>query len=1203
MFALGRIGSYITRGVYTVSGPFHPFGGAVDIIVVEQQDGSFKSSPWYVRFGKYQGVLKAKEKVVSINVNGANADFHMYLDHKGEAYFLREVGSEEEGAADVYPSSSGDEAEGKLAKRVPVKSKSYNSDANMPDLVSPITASNGKILARSASNQSKLFGVVFGRRSVKSNSFVAEECAADAVRGSSLERAEMAADLLEVKWSTNLASSRRRKSNASNLSDPKDSGNQESDGMMEEPNAQISCSRGPVSYMESFTLQETYLEVNFTPEDSRSVIKADNADPYDDENRKGDKSENRSPILSVSQTVQLEGNAETPFVVDEQSDQISRGRSLSEVGSRLDKVESFMYYEAVEEIMEASDASIEKINETVAFTASENGEHHVLLEKVALMPAIDAAEILGNGGCSKSLDESKGSADGSTPVASNGYMALPEAIEIATEPGNTTVDEGHAMAIDQAEEAKVCFSGVNFYEPSVVPEGELATELGSCSLQHIVDEGHENAVSPVEALNKAASGTTLNQASIVLESDVNGIRSEDEVNSSDARTTQDSLSLIHGVSEKENFANDLPRRPSFSNEEYARDNLKEIVIISGAESTSSEEELFRFSDLDDSNSQEVEMLESGSSVSAGSQSQVHELSETTVKEEELNKSGSIDPPSHHVELECDEEDPQRSRPIQVKMLERTSSPINIPEVHIEPDKEPLNALVESLPSMRPHVYDMKSHCVHPPRCLSLDSNLDNLVLIKKDVSLPSESDDEEAEPSTIGNAATEDSQIAEEFKRIVSDPAVELSLCRHLLYEGMGYEAASRAFDAEKLGADELASIGPAVLENDKLVVRIGGLYFPWEAALPIASAIGSTGSEQIVEPKGMIAVEQAEKAEEVITLKSLDSKNATWRLWPFSFQRSRSIKNRQLDLENPSQNASGSLRNTNSPRATRKSLRATTPTSEQLASLNLEEGKNVVTFTFSTAMLGEQQVDARIYLWKWNTKIVISDVDGTITKSDVLGQFMPLMGIDWSQTGVAHLFSAIKENGYQLLFLSARSILQAYHTRQFLFNLKQDGKALPEGPVVISPDGLFPSLYREVIRRAPHEFKIACLEDIKALFPSDSSPFYAGFGNRDTDEISYLKVGIPKGKIFIINPKGEIVVNRRVDTKSYTSLHMLVHDMFPPASSDEREDFNSWNFWRLPLPGCAVGNGCLRLGTVPCSTILVLRRRLVEKEACLNLK
>lgn len=29
--------------------------------------------------------------------------------------------------------------------------------------------------------------------------------------------------------------------------------------------------------------------------------------------------------------------------------------------------------------------------------------------------------------------------------------------------------------------------------------------------------------------------------------------------------------------------------------------------------------------------------------------------------------------------------------------------------------------------------------------------------------------------------------------------------------------------------------------------------------------------------------------------------------------------------------------------------------------------------------------------------------------RSDVLGQFMPMVGVDWSQTGVAHLFSAIK--------------------------------------------------------------------------------------------------------------------------------------------------------------------------------------------------
>lgn len=110
-------------------------------------------------------------------------------------------------------------------------------------------------------------------------------------------------------------------------------------------------------------------------------------------------------------------------------------------------------------------------------------------------------------------------------------------------------------------------------------------------------------------------------------------------------------------------------------------------------------------------------------------------------------------------------------------------------------------------------------------------------------------------------------------------------------------------------------------------------------------------------------------------------------------------------------------------------------------------------------------------------------------------------------------------------------------------------------------------------------------IQDIRALFPSDCNPFYAGFGNRDTDEISYLKVGIPRGKIFIINPKvgknlmremyrnldskilmsfkgffpdalclqGEVAVHRRVDTKSYTSLHALVNGMFPAMTTSEQ--------------------------------------------------
>lgn len=399
---------------------------------------------------------------------------------------------------------------------------------------------------------------------------------------------------------------------------------------------------------------------------------------------------------------------------------------------------------------------------------------------------------------------------------------------------------------------------------------------------------------------------------------------------------------------------------------------------------------------------------------------------------------------------------------------------------------------------------------------------------------------------------------------------IELSLCGNLLRPGMGISTAAETFNAHRIPSEEFQISATSIIKNDSLIVKIDDKYFTWDKAAHIVLGMAAYGLQMPIDPNDSIPVEDS-------GLPSTPSRR--WRLWPIPFRRVKTLDHNTSNLSGEdvfldSESVFDSPQAvettpTSSTSPQKQFVRTQTPTTEQISSLNLKEGQNMVSFIFSTRVLGVQKVDAHIYLWKWNARIVISDVDGTITKSDVLGQFMPLVGKDWTQSGVARLFSAIKENGYQLLFLSARAIVQAYLTRSFLLNLKQDGKALPNGPVVISPDGLFPSLFREVIRRAPHEFKIACLEDIKALFPSDYNPFYAGFGNRDTDELSYRKIGIPKGKIFIINPKGEVAISHRMDMKgkSYTSLHTLVNDMFPPTSMIEQEDFNSWNYWRVPLP------------------------------------
>ena len=69
--------------------------GAIDVIVVEQEDGTLVSSPFHVRFGKL-GVLKAKEKVVDLEINGEPVEIQMKLDDTGAAFFVEEVAETEE---------------------------------------------------------------------------------------------------------------------------------------------------------------------------------------------------------------------------------------------------------------------------------------------------------------------------------------------------------------------------------------------------------------------------------------------------------------------------------------------------------------------------------------------------------------------------------------------------------------------------------------------------------------------------------------------------------------------------------------------------------------------------------------------------------------------------------------------------------------------------------------------------------------------------------------------------------------------------------------------------------------------------------------------------------------------------------------------------------------------------------------------------
>jgi phosphatidate phosphatase LPIN len=210
------------------------------------------------------------------------------------------------------------------------------------------------------------------------------------------------------------------------------------------------------------------------------------------------------------------------------------------------------------------------------------------------------------------------------------------------------------------------------------------------------------------------------------------------------------------------------------------------------------------------------------------------------------------------------------------------------------------------------------------------------------------------------------------------------------------------------------------------------------------------------------------------------------------------------------------------------------------------------------------------MYFWCFDDKIIISDIDGTITKSDVLGHILPIIGRDWAQSGVANLFTKIYDNGYRLLYLSARAIGQAGTTRDYLRSVRQGDVCLPDGPLLLSPTSLISAFHREVIEKKPEEFKISCLKDIQALFPTN--PFYAGFGNKINDTWAYRAVDIPLSRIFTVNHRGELKLELiQTFQSSYTRLSDVVDQMFPPLEFTERRmdflsEYSSFNYWREPI-------------------------------------
>ncbi|KQK05865.1 phosphatidate phosphatase PAH1 [Brachypodium distachyon] len=1069
---VGRgVGRVLSQGMYSVATPFHPFGGAVDIIVVEQPDGSYRSTPWYVRFGKFQGVLKGAEKVVTITVNGVEASFHMLLDNSGQAHFMREL---EPGSEDsrTGPGEVINEPE------TPLRSK---SDGELY-----IGTNDQLVCPELNENQEEETGEEF-----------------DSYGYSKLEEAEDLTKQADGGTSDMLLVS----VNGCVLTAPISSTEESmEDVQLSEPQFHLGpgqSSSGDFSrsgeVWETGILDDIYI--------SQEKLKFD--------------SEHPSEVSKELQEVLIEKDKSHDIRVNEYEVQLQEV-SIEKDESHVLRVSE---YEALHVSVNEGEAFVASTNEVEVQDISQSGNNGSNNQFLTLED--EAHDISGN------------NIENHRPLP-NKDVAL-DVSESKSQGYQTLTNEDEARQLLTLEDEAHDISGNNIEDYKSLPNKDVTLDVSENN-----NEGYQSLTNEDEALDVSEDNNEGCQS----------LTNEDEALDVSENNNEGCQSLTNEDEALDVPENKIEGYEPLTNEDAACD----IPLVQVEEACKSPAKIHKVGDASNENIE----------ARLGRYDTFRSCLDLTSQDDGDSGTEPFSPEFDH------------QRDSQLSLSNRSDVDIDLGEDGSESAHcDHLDEVDVSSITSDNNITQSEDSSPHYGKASDLsyeggsyDRSKDTIPSKIRLHSSPRSSDKDKL--GSIPENPSAEEELNKEHPRVQKGLGFEISLCGHMLRPGMGRTSADDVFQQHLVHEEDFKSSGPSIIKNANLIVKIGCNYFVWSKVSHIILGKAVFGPDFSVEPIDAIPVELQETPGSREDSLGMSPSSRRWRLWPIPFRISRSLQRSNsdssedifLDTEtvlSPMDEQAPENKKNQSPR--KQFVRTLIPTSEQVASLNLKEGQNIVTFSFCTRVFGKQQVDAHIYVWKWNAKIVISDVDGTITRSDVLGQVMPLVGRDWSQSGVARLFCAIKENGYQLIFLSARAIVQAYLTKNFLFNLKQDGKALPNGPVVISPDGLFPSLYREVIRRAPHEFKIACLEDIKALFPSDYNPFYAGFGNRDTDELSYKKMGIPKGKIFIINPKGEVAINSSVDVKSYTSLHTLVNDMFPPTTLVEQEDYNSWNYWKVPLP------------------------------------
>ena len=183
------------------------------------------------------------------------------------------------------------------------------------------------------------------------------------------------------------------------------------------------------------------------------------------------------------------------------------------------------------------------------------------------------------------------------------------------------------------------------------------------------------------------------------------------------------------------------------------------------------------------------------------------------------------------------------------------------------------------------------------------------------------------------------------------------------------------------------------------------------------------------------------------------------------------------------------------------------------------------------------------IYLYGQAKKLIITDIDGTITKSDFTGSLAKSLRFDYHHEGAVELFDSASKNGYAMIYLTA--IPQGFDelTREYLFEQLQDknGYSLPLSPVIMSPTVVANGLTQDEAGN-----KLAVLQSLLNLFDLKAKVVEGAYGNKESDMKAYRNSGITDNKVFKVDKKSKMINVGTNQETSYMEHFKHVAQMYP---------------------------------------------------------